>query len=357
MGNRTKIVADKVRKVWNRIKKVKNKEEEQPEQPEQPELTIEEREEILTAGYALSRKYKYHKLMKAADPEVAKIEGREVHGYMQRIYGREKYEWLIDNDVFDIAVDFALKYHKPEIFNVVKNYDFDKAIINIIYLPIETYFDLFPNFEFGKIIVLTQDEPFENCVHWIENQPWTTDDGYRTTKTLAPCNFLNTGFTLWDLPVMILKDAVGMDKMFFKAKITADEITRVRDQLLKKHIYTKRQEELTSDEKYLELEIKHEQLEKRHQYMVDEIKFHDYRNPYEKLEDFAKKHDKRSKRHFSKSSIKRLIIALVIIALIVIIIAGLMFMFGPKPSVEVDPETSKLLLSNVFNRGYRLNVI
>ena len=100
----------------------------------------------------------------------------------------------------------------------------------------------------GKNLCYFRCSPFENVVTWLDNQPSVDDDGYKTTVTLAPCNFLNTGFTLWDLPVIILKDAVGMDKLFFDAITDANEITRIRDQLLKKHIYTKRQEEDTTKE-------------------------------------------------------------------------------------------------------------
>jgi len=317
-------------------------------------LTPEEREEIDSAAYALSRKWKYHKLMQAADPERAKIEGREVHGWMQRMY-RYRYDWLIDNDVFDYAVNYALKYYNPEVFNVVKDYDFEHALVNVIYLPEVTNFDIFPEFGFDKFIVLTQGEPFENAVHWIENHEWIDFDGYSTTKTLAPCNFLNMGFTLWDLPVTILKDTVGKDKLFFEAKTTSMQITEVKDNILKKHIYTKRQEEETSNEKYQELEIRYEQLEERHQYLIDNIKAGDTRNAEEKLKDFAKKFDREISGGFNRY--KKVVVGIIIALLTIFVTISIISLVIQKIAlsrVPVDipsPIVSKTLILNLL-RGF-----
>ena len=283
-------------------------------------LTPEEREELESAGYALSRRFKYRKLMLSADPDRNKKEGREVHGWMKLIFG-DRYDWLIDNDALDYAVHYALKYYNPEIFNVLKDYDFDNAIINILHLPEKVHYDIFPDFEFDKVIVLTQGEPFENAVHWIENHEWTDENGYNTTKTLAPCNFLNTGFTLWDLPVNVLKDTVGKDKLFFQALTTAKQITNITDQILKIHIYKKRQEEKTINEKVLEKNIEYEQLEERHQYLKDSIRAGDSRNPEEKLKDFAKKYDKEIRERFIDW--KKIIIGISIGILIFTILFGI----------------------------------
>lgn len=346
---------DKIKALISKIKAPLSKRKERKKSSEVKEriiLTPEEREEVEIAAYALSKRYGYHKLMKAADTRGAAIkEGREVHGYMQRMYSIEKYEWLVVNDVFDIACDFAWKKNQQEIFNVVKNYNFDDAIINIVSLPKKVCFDKYRESEFDKIIILTQKEPFETAVTWIDNQPWIDDDNYKTTVTLAPCNFLNTGFTLWDLPVIILKDAVGMDKLFFEAIADANEITRMRDQLLKKHIYTKRQEEDTTKEQLLEKDIKYEQLEERHQLMVDDIKFHDSRSPIEKFEEFNKRYNKQTKHYFARANIKKIIILFVIIALAIIIIAGLSFIFAPRPELTEVPEEVGLMISSIFKGG------
>lgn len=297
-------------------------------------LTPEEIEELESAAYAMSRKWKYRKLMQAADIEASKFEGREVHGWMQRMF-RYRYGWLVDNDVFDLAVNYAFMYYQQEIFNVIKNYDFGNAIINVINLPRKTHFDIYSDFNFDKIIVLTQDEPFENAVHWIENHPWVDESGYKTTKTLAPCNLLNTGFTLWDLPVTVLKDTVGKDKLFFQAVTTADQITNVRDQILKEHIYNKRQEELTTNEKVLEMQIKYDQLKKRHQYLIDDIKAGDTRNPEEKLKDFAKKYDREV---VYGSKYRKVVLWIILAFLVVFVFVGLILMYAPKPEPDVPDE-------------------
>jgi len=331
----------------------KNEEKEKQEKgfkkEEQEILTPEEMEELDSAAYSMSRKWKYNKLMKAANLETAKIEGREVHGWMQRIF-HHRYQWLINHDVFDYAVHYALMYYNPEIFCVIKDYDFDNATMNLIHLPERTHFDIFDTFEYDKFVCLTpKGEPFENAVHWIENYPWVGSDGYSTTKTLAPCNFLNTGYSLWDLPVLVLKDAVGMDKLFFQATTTADQITRMNDQILKTHIYKKRQKEKTTDEKMLEMEIKYDQLEERHQYLIDNIKAGDTRNAEEKLKDFAKKYDKETSRNIIDW--KKIALGIIIVLLAALVIFGCVYLFAPKPGPSEIPETARTLTSNLFNRG------
>lgn len=325
-----------------RFRKKKNKEEIEVKVGLQT-LTLEQRKNLLSSAFALSRKYDYHKLMRAADTKgEALIEGREVHGYMQRMF--PNYDWLIENDVFDYATDYALKYYEPAIFNYIKDYDFENAIINVIHLPKEECFDLFPNFEFNKIIILTQKKSFENSVYWIENCEWENDEGYITTKTLAPCNFLNMGFTLWNLPVIVLKDAVGMDNLFFEIKTTADQIVEVREQLLKKHIYTKRQEEETINEKLDEKDIKYRQLEERHQYLMDEIDTGDPRTAVEKLRNFNS-----IDYRFNSDRAKKTIYVLIILAILIFMFIGLTFIFTPRPIAPEIPETANLLLSNIFN--------
>lgn len=337
------------------FKEWKTKEQEKQEdgyiEEQQKMLTPEEMEELESAAYAMSRKYKYHKLMKAAVSDL--LEGREVHGWMQRIFGYIKYNWLLDNEVFDLAVNYALKYYDPEVFNLIKDYDFDNAIINVIHLDGITNFDIFPEFGFDKFIVLTQVESFENAVHWIENHPWTDFDGYTTTKTLAPCNFLNMGFTLWNLPVAVLKDTVGKDKLFFKAKTTSKQITEVRDNILKSHIYTKRQEEETANEKYQELEIKHNQLEERHQYFIDNIRAGDIRNAEEKLRDFEKKFDKKVAPN---SKYKKVVIGIIAFLIIVVLVSNIITVFiqNSNPADPVDPNDiiiGSKMLSTLF-RGF-----
>ena len=207
-------------------------------------------------------------------------------------------------------------------------------------------------FGFDKIVVLTQEESFENAVHWIENYPWTDFEGYSTTKTLAPCNLLNMGFTLWDLPVTVLKDTVGKDKLFFEAKTTSKQIIDIKENILASHIYTKRQDEETSKEKYQELEIRHTQLEERHQYLVDNIRAGDSRNAEEKLKDFAKKFDNSITKG---SKYKNVIIGIVIALLVILVIISLVSNFIPdQPDPSELPTELSFSVNTVLNlfRGY-----
>ena len=281
------------------LSKIKNKlglktiktEKEKKETLKQSNFTPEEFKELDSSAFALSRRFRLSLLRKASmlgRKDVGKI-GQEVHGWMQIVFGN-RYPWLHDNGVFDRAINYALLYYNPEVFNVIKDYDFDHAIINIMILPEKVNYEKFPEFDYDKVIILTQGKTFEESVLWIDDME-RYEDGYRVMKTVAPCNFLNMGFTLWDKPVVVLKDAVGMDRLFFEAKTEAKQMVDVQDQILKMHIYTKRQEEITTKEKMLEKDIAYDQLKKRHQYLKDTIKAGDTRNPEEKLKDFAKKYD------------------------------------------------------------------
>ncbi len=329
-------------------KAIKEKKQIELDTIEWKEQTEKDKNRIETVAYALSRKYRYHKLMLAADIETARVEGREVHGYMKRMF--PDYDWLVDNDVFDLACYFAMKNYQLEIFNVIKNYDFENALVNIIDLPENVYFDIYPEFDFNKIVVLTQGEPFENAVHWIENHPWIDEEGYDTTVTLAPCNLLNTGFTLWDLPVTVLKDAVGKDKLFFEAKTTAKELMNMEEQLLKKHIYEKRQEEKTMVEKVEDFKIRYEQLEERHQYLKDTIRAGDTTDSEEKLGKFEKKFDKKHS-NISYVDYKKIVIGLIILILIVFLMYGLILIFTPPKSSPTEfPEIARILTSYLFKK-------
>lgn len=304
-------------------------------------------EELYTAGYILSRKYSYTEIMLAANEETAKVQGREIHGYMQRVF--PNYSWLVKNDVFDIAADFAKKYNRKEIYNVIKEYDFENAKITIVHLPRRERFDLAPNFDFDKFAVLTQGDVFENVVHWIENFQWTDDLGYTTTKTLAACNFLSLGFTLWELPVMVLKDTVGMDKLFFEAKTTADSIVKVHEQLLKSHIYTKKQDENTINEKLEDMQKRYDQLEERHQYLIDDIRAGDMRNPEEKLKDFADRYDEMQKRKETNINWKKLAIGIIVVIILIFVVIGAISLFNPSESSEIPAEDIPETIGSLYN--------
>ena len=255
-------------------------------------LTKEESKELEKVGYVLSRRFKLSLLRKASKlgtSDVGKI-GQEVHGYMILQY-KNRYQWLLDNDVFDRAITYALRYYNQEIFNVIKDYDFEHAIINIVILSERTWYDEYEDFDFDKVIVLTQGSTLEESILWVDNCVRYDDNGFKILKTVAKCNFLNLGFTLWDKPVLVLKDAVGMDKMFFEAKTNAKQMENIQEQLLKMHIYSKRQEEITMREKMMEKDITILQIREEYQYYKDNIKAHDMRDSEQKLKDFAKKYE------------------------------------------------------------------
>ena len=305
-------------KYINNIKNIKYifKKEKTFETIPQKILTKEDSKELEKAGYVLSKRFRLSLLRKASKlgaNDVGKI-GQEVHGFMLLQY-KNRYQWLLDNDVFDRAITYALRYYNQEVFNVIKDYDFENAIINTIILSERSYYDEYEDFDFDKVTVLTQGKTLDESLLWVDNVE-RYEDGFKIMKTIAKCNFLNLGFTLWDRPVLVLKDAVGMDKMFFEAKTNSDQMNNIQDQLLKMHIYSKRQEEITKDEKSLEKDIRINNLREELQYYKDNIKAHDMRNSEEKLQDFAKKFDddiyNKGKTHWRKIGQIAIIIAVCI---------------------------------------------
>lgn len=342
---RGKAGSNIIKKLEKKDKDKRKEKEKNIKKREQRVLTTTENYRLEVVAYDLSRRYQYGKLMMASNKKTAEKGGRDVHGYMKRTF--PDYEWLWNNDVFDLACYFAMKDYRPEVFNIIKNYDFDNAIINVIQLPEKTWFDIYPDFEFDKIIILTQGAPFENAVHWIENYPWVDEDGYDTTMTLAPCNLLNMGFTLWDLPVTILKDAVGKDKLFFEAKTTADELISVKEQLLKKHIYTKRQEEKTINEKYDELEISYDQLDERHHALRDEIRAGDPSSGIEKLKKFDLEYNNDDNKEFNYEKFIKWVVIIILITLLVI---GIIFLVNRFNLIQIPTEPPEIPgLLNLFN--------
>lgn len=312
------------------------------------ELTSEEMEELEIVGYHLSKRFDYLKLMKAADRETAKIEGRGVHGYMKIMY--RNYEWLYQNDVLDIACYFALQEAKLQLFNAVSGYDFEHAIINVIPLPKKVYFDEFPEFPFDSIIILTQGEPYENAVTWIENQPWVDEDGYDTTVTLAPCNFLNTGFVLWELPVIVLKDAVGMDTIFFDGITDAAKLQDTQEQIMAIQIYKLRNKEKTSEGKYKDLQEAYDQLEEKHEFFKAKMRAGDTTDVALKIKRLDKQFDRRNQ--FKSYNYKKIAIIMIIIFVTVLFITAIGFLiFKMIPQTgPVVPEGTGILL-DLFSGG------
>ncbi len=318
------------------------------EEIEQPELTMAEQKKLDFCAFVLSKKFKYDKLMLASRVITAKIEGREVYGYMERMF--PDYDWLIDRHVMDRACYFALQDYQPIIHNFVDNYDFTKMSRSLVKLPENDSFRGFPNFVYNRLIVISS-KPLRTDLTWLSNFPWTTKDGYDTTVSFAPCNFLNMGSPLHDLPVLLLKDAIGKNELFFQAKTTAEDLTRERDELIRKEVFKLREKDKNSEELIDELEIESEGARR----MYHKLKYKMLsRAPFideEEYEKFEKK--EMSKIHpFGGVNYKRIIIGIIIMIVIIVLIVGIGLLFVPKPVQPAElPETARLLISNVFMGG------
>lgn len=329
-------------------KTIQKRKEEDIEETKREELTMAEQKELDFCAFVLSKKFKYDKLMLASRIKTAQIEGREVHGYMQRMF--PNYDWLINNDVMDRACYLALQDYQPIIHNFVEYYNFPKMYRSLVKLPEKDFFRHFPNFEYDRLIVVS-DKPLKSDLTWIHNYPWETDEGYSTTVSFAPCNFLNMGSPLHDLPVLVLKDAIGKSNLFFQAKTTAEKLTEQKDELIRKEIFKMREKEKSSDELVDQLEIECEGA--RRMYHTLKYKMLS-RAPYadeEEFEEFEKK--EMSKRQpFGGVDYKRIVMGIIIMIVIIVLIVGIGLMVVSRIVQPPElPETAKLLILNVFTGG------
>lgn len=320
------------------------------EEIEQPVLTMAEQKKLDFCAFVLSKKFKYDKLMLASRIKTAEFEGREVHGYMLRMF--PNYDWLIDNGVMDRACYFALQDYQPIIHNFVDNCDFTTMCRSLVKLPKRDYFRHFPRFGFDRLVIVSS-KPFKTDVTWLNNYPWETDDGYDTTVSFAPCNFLNMGSPLHDLPVFVLKDAIGKSDLFFKAKTTAEDLTREKDELIRKEVFKLREKEKNSELLVDELKIESKGARR----MYYRLKYKMLRRaPYadeEEFEAFEKK--EMSKRQpFGGINYKRIVIGIIIAILIIVLIVGIGLLFVPRqvqPELPDLPGTASSLIS-MFTEGY-----
>ena len=302
-------------------------------------------------AYVLSRKFKYLKLMSAAKKESAEIEGREVHGYMERMF-RKDYDWLIENDILDLACHLALKDYQPEIYSLIEDYDFPHMERSLVILPNNYAFGHYSEFEFNRIVIYS-DEPLKKDLTWISNFEWETEDGYNTTVSYAHCNLLNMGSPLHDLPVAVVKDAIGKSKLYFKAKTTSEALTKERDEILKERFFKMRQKEKMKNDKIDELEIESRVARKKYSDLKKKMLSRDTSTDEESFKRWEKRYDK--SQALENVDIKNVIknIAYVIITIAILIFAIYIFtvLFTPPSTPPELPETARLLRSNIFKRG------
>jgi len=337
----TKITIKGIREKFRQKKKGQVKE------TEKKKRTESEEERVDFVGFVLSKKFKYYKLMLAAKTETAEIEGREVDGYMQRMFS--DYDWLIENEVLDRACYFALQDYQPIVHNFVNNYDFPNMHRSLVTLPErKAHWKLFPLLEFEEMVVYSE-EPLEKDLTWINNYKWKTEDGYDTTITFGQCNFLNMGSPLHDLPVLVIKDALGKSNLFFQAKTTAEDLTKEKNELIRREIF-----KLRDEGKNIEDQLEESKMEaKGHKRRYDNLKYTMLNAaPYMEKEDFERYERREAKRsQFDKTNYKRIAQGIIILLFVIIIIIGCIFLFAPRPTSTEIPEGAGLLTSHIFKRG------
>ncbi|MFW9971271.1 MAG: hypothetical protein ACFFDF_13845 [Candidatus Odinarchaeota archaeon] len=310
----------------------KNKKKELKKKTEQQEDRID------FASFVLSRKFKYLKLMMASNIKTAEVEGREVHGFMERMF--PDYDWLIDNDVLDRACYFAWQEYQlqPEVHNLIQNYDFSKMSAEVVFLPEKEYFDHFPEQEFDRIMIYS-DQPLRKGLTWIPNYEWETSDGYKTTVKYGPCNLLNMGSPLHDLPLMVVSHAVGQSKLFFQAKTSAEDLTREKDELIRNEIFKLRDKEKNHEDTIDELKIEANGARKKYNDLKYKMLARGPEMTEEKFKRWEKNYERKSHlRTFNMKKIKKIIYWIIAIIVFVLIIIGLIYFFTPKAvPTEVIP--------------------
>lgn len=318
------------------------------------ERTQAEEDRLNEVGMKLSNKFLLDQLIKACDRKKAGLEGRHVHGYMEIKY--KDYDWLIANDVLDRACYYAYKDFKRVHFgalnySMLKEYDITKMYQTLATWPNKVHYDLFPEFEFNRMVLLSL-EPIDEAIAIVEDYEPYQLDGYDTSVKLRPANLLNMGFSKYDLPISIVKDTPGKDKFFFEAKTSSEEMSKIRDDILKTEIFNIRQKEKTNDEKIEELTIESATVRKQYadlkHKMLSRSPFSD---EYE-FEQFEKQYIRKQNQGNIKIDWKKVLIGLGIVVLVIFLIIGCVFLFSPKPSV---PETSSLglyLSSKLSIKGF-----
>lgn len=337
-----------VRRMQERLKQ-KQKEREirkKKQKEEQKKRTKVEEEKLDYAGFVLSRKWKYHKLMLASDVDKARIEGREVHGFMERMF--PDYDWLIDNDVMDRACLFAFQEEQIVVHNLIKDYDFDKMEGNLVLLPKMIHFDIYPELDFNRILIYSE-YPLRKDLTWISNYKWETDDGYDTNVVYAPCNLLNIGSPLHDLPVAVVKDAIGKSNLFFQAKTTAEDLTKQRDELIRNEIFKLRDKDKNNESLIDELKVESAGARKKYSDLKKKMLSRDPSMDDEKFARWERGYERR--QSVSNIDTKKLVIRLMIIFAVIFIILLVVFMFTTKPPSKELPETAGLVISNLISRS------
>lgn len=315
------------------------------------EFTIKREKEKLRLKYVafiLAKKYKYYKLMLAAKTKLAEKEGREVHGFM--IWMFFDYVWLINHGVMDLACYLAHKDYQPVLHNLVGEYDFDKMSRSLVTLSKKTAFEHFSDSKFDRFVIIS-DKPFRQNLTWISNFRWVDDNGYDTIVKYAPCNLLNMGSPLHDLPVFVVKDALGLSKLFFKAKTTSKHLTMQREELIRKEIFKLRDKQKNADSTIEELEIETAGARKKYSDLKFKMLSRDASTTKEKFERWEKKYDR--KQTISSVNIGKILLGIGIVIAIIFIIIGISFIvYAPKPVVPPEelPIATRLLVS-MFTGG------
>lgn len=299
---------------------IRNKRKEMGDRFQEKEDRLNEVAKILSGKYTLD------KLIKASDPKKAGNEGREVHGFMEEQF--PDYFWLIDNDVLDRACHQALKEFKPIHYCYLENFDLENMYLTLVTWDKKVHFDLFPEFEFNRCVLLSL-EPINEAINFVNDYEPYELEGYETSVRLGPVNLLNGGLPLYDLPIFVVKDAVGKDKFFFQAKTSSEELTKIRDELLKKLIFEMRQKEKANEEKIEELEIESSVSRKLYADLKHKMLSRSPFSDEHEFEAFEKQYVKKQQKGIVKIEWRKILIGLGIIVLIVFLIIGCVFLFSP----------------------------
>ena len=159
--------------------------------------------------------------------------GFAVHGWIQD--NCDDYEWLIENWVLDRAVLYSKRVYKPEVFKAVKNLDLSELKATKVELFEPAEFENYPNLPFRQVIIFHTSD-LEEGLTWISNYPYWID-GYEVRVNFAPANLGQLGFCLWNIPVAIVLHAVGKSYGMYDAKMKAEDLTDMMDDIKAKIIH------------------------------------------------------------------------------------------------------------------------
>lgn len=279
------------------------------EKPKSKKQQLKDR--VSKIAFQGSKLFPHHEIVASVDGKG----GYAVHGWLQENFPDE-YEDLIDNYVLDRMCYYAKRYYRPEVIKFVRELDLKDMVMTKLNLREDYEFNNYPGLKFRQVIILANDIT-DNAITWIPNYPHEID-GYDVKVNFGPANLGMLGFCLWNVLLCVLLHSPGKNQCLFEAKIKADDINELNDDIKSKVIHQLRTSMTPLEDKLDEVYRDALQSEKKYSDLMKKV---ETRTPSDIMEDYYQL-ERRSKRKHGINWKNLLLL------IIVFIVAGIMiFLF------------------------------